>query len=388
MRAIFIKQMIQKSKALLNECPNLWEEYIDYAKTLKGVSNEQVVSELFQYFYEKDQLRPELLLENLSPFSAQMLYNFEQFDLFKKMLFQYQDIEQKGLFLEEYEYSLPDWIYDKYAQSIRLNPSRIKSLEWEYQSKNIVLGTEIDHFMPFAYGGRILPQFNALSLPEVELCELPEIEADKAIDLAAIVALKCSESDWKSSERQLLTQRDALQKKKSKLEQHRSEKEMPMLLEPYYVHNGEKKPLSSASTPLLNGVVVGKKTTSDELLSALLIMKKKHIVSFPNTTHNLDVLQQTLQAIQEEQWFDIKEITVSQKVNKNVHSILAKWQSPLSSLNTTIETSCVFHSDRSTLKDSATNEEEILMALRNEIELSGEDLKSSATQVKPKRFTL
>ena len=86
MRNAYTKLMLQKSKLLLEQRPELFEQYVVFAKTLEGSGDKNVVRELFQYFYDQDLLRPELILEERSPFTAQMLFSFEQYDLFKAML--------------------------------------------------------------------------------------------------------------------------------------------------------------------------------------------------------------------------------------------------------------------------------------------------------------
>ena len=50
MRNAYTKLMLQKSKLLLEQRPELFEQYVVFAKTLEGSGDKNVVRELFQYF--------------------------------------------------------------------------------------------------------------------------------------------------------------------------------------------------------------------------------------------------------------------------------------------------------------------------------------------------
>ena len=87
-----------------------------------------------------------------------------------------------------------------------------------------------------------------------------------------------------------------------------------------YYHNGKSKPLSSPVTA--NGVLLGKSPSVDELINALLVVKDKHIHSFPYKEQSVENLRMALEIIKQDALFEVTRITVGQKVDQRIRLVV------------------------------------------------------------------
>jgi hypothetical protein len=311
--------MIQKSKLLLEQRPELFEQCVAFAKELEGSGDKNVVAGLLQYFYEQDLLRPELILEERSPFAAQMLFSFEQYDLFKAMLMEYQDHEQIGLYLVNNSFDLPDWVFDSFNQSMPLNPQRMAEIKQNYSANQIVIGSSVDVPEGFYFGDKILSSFNGEALPDVDFDVLEESKgADEILSLDALRQLQCSSTISTADNGTMAKEYNALKQQKEWLDEYlgldsdTAQRES----ESVYYHNGKPKPLVSPVTA--NGVLLGSNPCVDELINALLVVKDKHIHSFPYQELSVENLRLALEIIKQDALFNLEQITVGQKVDQRI----------------------------------------------------------------------
>ncbi|OKQ17554.1 hypothetical protein [Vibrio antiquarius] len=321
MRNAYTKLMIQKSKLLLEQRPELFEQYVVFAKTLEGSGDKNVVRELFQYFYDQDLLRPELILEERSPFTAQMLFSFEQYDLFKAMLLGYQDHEQRGLYLAGTGFDLPDWVFDPLNQSVPLNPQRMAEIKQNYPAKQVVIGSSVDVPEGFYFGDKILSSFNGETLPDVAFDALEEPKGvDEILSLDSLRQLHCSSTISIGDSGTMNKEYYDLKQQKEWLNGYLELLGGTAQRQSIYYHNGKQKSLASPVTA--NGLLLGKNPSVDELINALLVVKDKHIHSFPYQELSVESLRMALEIIKQNSLFDLKTTTVGEKVDQRVRLVV------------------------------------------------------------------
>ncbi len=317
MRNAYTQLMIQKSKLLLESRPELFEQYVAFAKELEGSGDKNIVAGLLQYFYEQDLLRPELILEERSPFAAQMLFSFEQYDLFKAMLMEYQDHEQIGLYLADNDFGLPDWVFDPLNQSVPLNPQRMAEIKQNYPAKQVVIGSSVDVPEGFYFDDKILSSFNGETLPDVAFDVLEESKgANEILSLDVLRELQCSSTISTADNGTMIKEYNELKQQKEWLTDHLELHNDTTLRESVYYHNGKPKLLASPVTA--NSVLLGKNPSVDELVNALLVVRDKHIHSFPYRELSLENLRMALEVIKQDALFDLEKITVGEKVDHRV----------------------------------------------------------------------
>ncbi|ELJ8809467.1 TPA: hypothetical protein I7147_05525 [Vibrio vulnificus] len=317
MRNAYTQLMIQKSKLLLESRPELFEQYVAFAKELSGSGDKNIVAGLLQYFYEQDLLRPELILEERSPFAAQMLFSFEQYDLFKAMLMEYQDHEQIGLYLADNDFGLPDWVFDPLNQSVPLNPQRMAEIKQNYPAKQVVIGSSVDVPEGFYFDDKILSSFNGETLPDVAFDVLEESKgANEILSLDVLRELQCSSTISTADNGTMIKEYNELKQQKEWLTDHLELHNDTTLRESFYYHNGKPKLLASPVTA--NSVLLGKNPSVDELVNALLVVRDKHIHSFPYRELSLENLRMALEVIKQDALLDLEKITVGEKVDQRV----------------------------------------------------------------------
>jgi hypothetical protein len=317
MRNTYTQLMIQKSKLLLESRPELFEQYVAFAQTLEGTGDKNVVAGLLQYFYENDELRPELILEERSPFAAQMLFSFEQYDLFKVMLMEYQDHEQIGLYLTDNSFDLPDWVFDSFNQSMPLNPQRMTEIKQNYPAKQVVIGSSIDVPKGFYFSSKVLSSFNEETLPDVAFDVLEESKgADEILSLDALRQLHCNSIISTADNGTMIKEYNKLKQQKEWLNGYLELHVDTTQRESVYYYNGKPKPLVSPVTA--NGVLLGQNPCVDELINALLVVKDKHIHSFPYQELSVENLRLALEIIKQDALFNLEQITVGQKVDQRI----------------------------------------------------------------------
>ncbi len=317
MRNAYTKLMIQKSKLLLEQRPELFEQYVAFAKTLERTGDKNIVAGLLQYFYEKDLLRPELILEERSPFAAQMLFSFEQYDLFKAMLMEYQDHEQIGLYLTDNDFDLPDWVFDPLNQSMPLNPQRMIEIKQNYSASQVVIGSSVDVPEGVYFGDKILSSFNSETLPDVAFDMLEDSKgANEILSLDAFRQFNCSSTISIGDSGTMIKEYNELKQQKEWLTDYLELHNDTTLRESVYYHNGKPKPLVSSLTE--NGVLLGKSPSVDELINSFLVVKDKHIHSFPYQELSLENLRLALEIIKQDELVDLEKITVGEKVDQRI----------------------------------------------------------------------
>ena len=317
MRNAYTKLMLQKSKLLLEQRPELFEQYVVFAKTLEGSGDKNVVRELFQYFYDQDLLRPELILEERSPFTAQMLFSFEQYDLFKAMLLEYQDHEQRGLYLAGTGFDVPDWVFDPLNQSVPLNPQRMAEIKQNYPAKQVVIGSSVDVPEGFYFGDKILSSFNGETLPDVAFDALEEPKGvDEILSLDSLRQLHCSSTISIGDSGTMIKEYYDLKQQKEWLNGYLELLGGTAQRQSIYYHNGKQKSLASPVTA--NGLLLGKNPSVDELINALLVVKDKHIHSFPYQELSVENLRLALEIIKQDALFDLEKVTVGEKVDQRI----------------------------------------------------------------------
>lgn len=321
MRNAYTKLMLQKSKLLLEQRPELFEQYVVFAKTLEGSGDKNVVRELFQYFYDQDLLRPELILEERSPFTAQMLFSFEQYDLFKAMLLEYQDHEQRGLYLAGTGFDVPDWVFDPLNQSVPLKPQRMAEIKQNYPAKQVVIGSSVDVPEGFYFGDKILSSFNGETLPDVAFDALEEPKGvDEILSLDSLRQLHCSSTISIGDSGTMIKEYYDLKQQKEWLNGYLELLGGTAQRQSIYYHNGKQKSLASPVTA--NGLLLGKNPSVDELINALLVVKDKHIHSFPYQELSVESLRMALEIIKQNSLFDLKTTTVGEKVDQRVRLVV------------------------------------------------------------------
>ncbi|HCG7049906.1 TPA: hypothetical protein NJ298_001661 [Vibrio parahaemolyticus] len=277
--------------------------------------------ELFQYFYDQDLLRPELILEERSPFTAQMLFSFEQYDLFKAMLLGYQDHEQRGLYLAGTGFDLPDWVFDPLNQSVPLNPQRMAEIKQNYPAKQVVIGSSVDVPEGFYFGDKILSSFNGETLPDVAFDALEEPKGvDEILSLDSLRQLHCSSTISIGDSGTMIKEYYDLKQQKEWLNGYLELLGGTAQRQSIYYHNGKQKSLASPVTA--NGLLLGKNPSVDELINALLVVKDKHIHSFPYQELSVESLRMALEIIKQNSLFDLKTTTVGEKVDQRVRLVV------------------------------------------------------------------
>ncbi|EGR2874375.1 TPA: hypothetical protein NGT43_003128 [Vibrio parahaemolyticus] len=370
MRNAYTKLMIQKSKLLLESRPELFEQYVAFAKELEGSGDKNIVAGLLQYFYEQDLLRPELILEERSPFAAQMLFSFEQYDLFKAMLMEYQDHEQIGLYLADNDFELPDWVFDSLNQSVPLNPQRMAEIKQNYPANQVVIGSSVDVPKGFYFGNKILASFNGETLPDVAFDVLEESKgANEILSLDVLRELQCSSTISTADNGTMIKEYNELKQQKEWLTDHLELHNDTTLRESVYYHNGKPKPLASSLTE--NGVLLGKSPSVDELINSFLVVKDKHIHSFPYQELSLENLRMALEIINQDALFDLEKITVGEKVDQRIKLVVQQVCFPekvlVQTQNNPFE-GVELEVDQPLLSDEPDYEEQIIAELRREVQ--------------------
>ncbi|MBY7660627.1 hypothetical protein JFJ08_07930 [Vibrio atlanticus] len=321
MRNAYTQLMIQKSKLLLEKRPELFEQYVAFAKTLEGSGDKNVVAGLLQYFYEQDLLRPELILEERSPFAAQMLFSFEQYDLYKAMLMDYQAHEQIGLYLADNGFDLPDWVFDSFNQSMPLNPQRMTEIKQNYSANQIVIGSSVDVPEGFYFGDKILSSFNDKALQDVAFDVLEEPKGvNEILSLDALRQLHCNSIISTGDSGTMIKDYFDLKQQKEWLDEYLGLHSDTAQRESVYYHNGKPKPLASSVTA--NGVLLGENPSVDELINALLVVKDKHIHSFPYKEQSVENLRMALEIIKQDALFEVTRSTIGEKVDQRVRLVV------------------------------------------------------------------
>lgn len=370
MRNAYTKLMIQKSKLLLESRPELFEQYVAFAKELEGSGDKNIVAGLLQYFYELDLLRPELILEERSPFAAQMLFSFEQYDLFKAMLMEYQDHEQIGLYLADNDFDLPDWVFDSLNQSVPLNPQRMAEIKQNYPANQVVIGSSVDVPKGFYFGNKILASFNGETLPDVAFDVLEESKgANEILSLDVLRELQCSSTISTADNGTMIKEYNELKQQKEWLTDHLELHNDTTLRESVYYHNGKPKPLASSLTE--NGVLLGKSPSVDELINSFLVVKDKHIHSFPYQELSLENLRMALEIINQDALFDLEKITVGEKVDQRIKLVVQQVCFPekvlVQTQNNPFE-GVELEVDQPLPSDEPDYEEQIIAELRREVQ--------------------
>ncbi|MGR2956288.1 hypothetical protein [Vibrio vulnificus] len=370
MRNAYTQLMIQKSKLLLEQRPELFEQYVAFAKTNVGAGDKNIVAGLLQYFYEKDLLRPELILEERSPFAAQMLFSFEQYDLFKAMLMEYQDHEQIGLYLADNDFDLPDWVFDSLNQSVPLNPQRMAEIKQNYPANQVVIGSSVDVPKGFYFGNKILASFNGETLPDVAFDVLEESKgANEILSLDVLRELQCSSTISTADNGTMIKEYNELKQQKEWLTDHLELHNDTTLRESVYYHNGKPKPLASSLTE--NGVLLGKSPSVDELINSFLVVKDKHIHSFPYQELSLENLRMALEIINQDALFDLEKITVGEKVDQRIKLVVQQVCFPekvlVQTQNNPFE-GVELEVDQPLPSDEPDYEEQIIAELRREVQ--------------------
>ncbi|MDE1254380.1 hypothetical protein L9W76_14580 [Vibrio aestuarianus] len=370
MRNAYTKLMIQKSKLLLESRPELFEQYVAFAKELEGSGDKNIVAGLLQYFYELDLLRPELILEERSPFAAQMLFSFEQYDLFKAMLMEYQDHEQIGLYLADNDFDLPDWVFDSLNQSVPLNPQRMAEIKQNYPANQVVIGSSVDVPKGFYFGNKILASFNGETLPDVAFDVLEESKgANEILSLDVLRELQCSSTISTADNGTMFKEYNELKQQKEWLTDHLELHNDTTLRESVYYHNGKPKPLASSLTE--NGVLLGKSPSVDELINSFLVVKDKHIHSFPYQELSLENLRMALEIINQDALFDLEKITVGEKVDQRIKLVVQQVCFPekvlVQTQNNPFE-GVELEVDQPLPSDEPDYEEQIIAELRREVQ--------------------
>ncbi|MEA5347435.1 hypothetical protein [Vibrio parahaemolyticus] len=370
MRNAYTKLMIQKSKLLLESRPELFEQYVAFAKELEGSGDKNIVAGLLQYFYEQDLLRPELILEERSPFAAQMLFSFEQYDLFKAMLMEYQDHEQIGLYLADNDFDLPDWVFDSLNQSVPLNPQRMAEIKQNYPANQVVIGSSVDVPKGFYFGNKILASFNGETLPDVAFDVLEESKgANEILSLDVLRELQCSSTISTADNGTMIKEYNELKQQKEWLTDHLELHNDTTLRESVYYHNGKPKPLASSLTE--NGVLLGKSPSVDELINSFLVVKDKHIHSFPYQELSLENLRMALEIINQDALFDLEKITVGEKVDQRIKLVVQQVCFPekvlVQTQNNPFE-GVELEVDQPLPSDEPDYEEQIIAELRREVQ--------------------
>lgn len=370
MRNAYTKLMIQKSKLLLESRPELFEQYVAFAKELEGSGDKNIVAGLLQYFYELDLLRPELILEERSPFAAQMLFSFEQYDLFKAMLMEYQDHEQIGLYLADNDFDLPDWVFDSLNQSVPLNPQRMAEIKQNYPANQVVIGSSVDVPKGFYFGNKILASFNGETLPDVAFDVLEESKgANEILSLDVLRELQCSSTISTADNGTMIKEYNELKQQKEWLTDHLELHNDTTLRESLYYHNGKPKPLASSLTE--DGVLLGKSPSVDELINSFLVVKDKHIHSFPYQELSLENLRMALEIINQDALFDLGKITVGEKVDQRIKLVVQQVCFPekvlVQTQNNPFE-GVELEVDQPLPSDEPDYEEQIITELRREVQ--------------------
>ncbi|HHX8697324.1 TPA: hypothetical protein ACVO4Y_002856 [Vibrio diabolicus] len=370
MRNAYTKLMIQKSKLLLESRPELFEQYVAFAKELEGSGDKNIVAGLLQYFYELDLLRPELILEERSPFAAQMLFSFEQYDLFKAMLMEYQDHEQIGLYLADNDFDLPDWVFDSLNQSVPLNPQRMAEIKQNYPANQVVIGSSVDVPKGFYFGNKILASFNGETLPDVAFDVLEESKgANEILSLDVLRELQCSSTISTADNGTMIKEYNELKQQKEWLTDHLELHNDTTLRESLYYHNGKPKPLASSLTE--DGVLLGKSPSVDELINSFLVVKDKHIHSFPYQELSLENLRMALEIINQDALFDLEKITVGEKVDQRIKLVVQQVCFPekvlVQTQNNPFE-GVELEVDQPLPSDEPDYEEQIITELRREVQ--------------------
>ncbi|EJG0708262.1 hypothetical protein C4G24_RS05270 [Vibrio parahaemolyticus] len=370
MRNAYTQLMIQKSKLLLEQRPELFEQYVAFAKTLERTGDKNIVAGLLQYFYELDLLRPELILEERSPFAAQMLFSFEQYDLFKAMLMEYQDHEQIGLYLADNDFGLPDWVFDPLNQSVPLNPQRMVEIKQNYPANQVVIGSSVDVPKGFYFGNKILASFNGETLPDVAFDVLEESKgANEILSLDVLRELLCSSTISTADNGTMIKEYNELKQQKEWLTDHLELHNDTTLRESVYYHNGKPKPLASSLTE--NGVLLGKSPSVDELINSFLVVKDKHIHSFPYQELSLENLRMALEIINQDALFDLEKITVGEKVDQRIKLVVQQVCFPekvlVQTQNNPFE-GVELEVDQPLPSDEPDYEEQIIAELRREVQ--------------------
>ncbi|TOP41454.1 hypothetical protein, partial [Vibrio parahaemolyticus] len=63
MREQFTEKMIQKSIALLEAKPELFEQFMVFSTRKNAEDDKAYIQDLFRFFYEQNVIRPELILD-------------------------------------------------------------------------------------------------------------------------------------------------------------------------------------------------------------------------------------------------------------------------------------------------------------------------------------
>jgi hypothetical protein len=262
-------------------------------------------------------LRPELILEERSPFAAQMLFSFEQYDLFKAMLMEYQNYEQIGLYLADSDFDLPDWVFDPLNQSMPLNPQRMAEIKQNYSVNQIVIGSSIDVPEGFYFSDKILASFNGETLPDVAFDVLEDPKGvNEILSLDALRQLHCSSTISTTDNGTMIKEYNELKQQKEWLNGYFEIHGDTTQRDSVYYHNGKPKPLASSVTT--NGVLLGQNPSVDELINALLVVKDKHIHSFPYQELSVENLRLALEIIKQDALFDLEKVTVGEKVDQRI----------------------------------------------------------------------
>ncbi|EMW0562109.1 TPA: hypothetical protein NKU94_000669 [Vibrio parahaemolyticus] len=370
MRNAYTQLMIQKSRLLLEQRPELFEQYVAFAKTTEGAGDKNIVAGLLQYFYEKDLLRPELILEERSPFAAQMLFSFEQYDLFKAMLMEYQDHEQIGLYLVDNGFDLPDWVFDSFNQSMSLNPQRMAEIKQNYPAKHVVIGSSVDVPEGFYFGDKILSSFNGETLPDVAFDALEEPKGvDEILSLDSLRQLHCSSTISIGDSGTMIKEYYDLKQQKEWLNGYLELLGGTAQRQSIYYHNGKQKSLASPVTA--DGLLLGKNPSVDELINSFLVVKDKHIHSFPYQELSLENLRLALEIIKQDELFDLEKITVGEKVDQRIKLVVQQVCFPekvlVQTQNNPFE-GVELEVDQPLPSDEPDYEEQIIAELRREVQ--------------------
>ncbi|MDE1306331.1 hypothetical protein L9W77_04570 [Vibrio aestuarianus] len=366
MREQFTEKMIQKSIALLEVKPELFEQFMAFSARKNAEDDKVYIQDLFRFFYEQDVIRPELILDKTHVLGRNLLASIEQFNLFKAALIGYQNAEQIGLYLAQYDLGLSDWIFNTDAQAMKLNPDRQNDLNLGLLNNNVVIGTDIDISLldPFSNSDPFLAQFNDRPLPTCDFSSFYPAEwNDGVLSLSAVADLA-----WKGEETpvHISKQLQAYRQRQTQLVE--LDKKIKQLAQPvccsHYYQEGKSRPFAMPELiGSIDHIVLDKIPSSDELLNALLACQSKHISAFSYTDQGLANLKKAVTVIERDQLFDVNAVTFSKKIDQRViDAVYTPEKPPLKE-----EPSCVFDLDREYQNELDKIREEIAHIKQNKL---------------------
>jgi hypothetical protein len=234
---------------------------------------------------------------------------------------EYQNHEQIGLYLADNGFDLPDWVFDSFNQSVPLNPQRMAEIKQNYPANQVVIGSSVDVPKGFYFADKVLSSFNGEALPDVDFDVLEESkDADEILSLDALRQLHCNSIISTGDSGTMIKDYFDLKQQKEWLDEYLGLHSDTAQKKSVYYHNGKSKPLASSVTA--NGVLLGENPSVDELINALLVVKDKHIHSFPYKEQSVENLRMALEIIKQDALFEVTRSTIGEKVDQRVRLVV------------------------------------------------------------------